>query len=64
MTEFIYKPDNYPGPIALDATPSKECDEYHKNSKVYVNFSNNITFLESFLKKHNIEYKEEREDGK
>ncbi len=59
MNEFIYKPDNYPGPVALDAIPSKECDEYQKNSKVCVKFANNITYLESFLKKHNIEYKDE-----
>jgi hypothetical protein len=30
-----------------------------EESKVYVKFSNNIYFDESFLKKHNIEYKPE-----
>lgn len=27
--------------IAMDATPSKECDEYHKRSKLQINFQNN-----------------------
>lgn len=30
-----------------------------EESKLYVKFSRNITFCESFLKKHNIEYKDE-----
>lgn len=34
---FIYRAENYPGPIAIDVKPSKECDEYHKNSKVQIN---------------------------
>ena len=28
--EFIYIPENYPGPIALDIKPSKELKEYHQ----------------------------------
>jgi hypothetical protein len=35
--EFTYLSENYPGPIAIDCKPSKECDEYHKNSKVQIN---------------------------
>lgn len=34
---FIYRPENYTGPVAIDCKPSKECDEYHKNSKVQIN---------------------------
>ncbi len=34
---FIYRPENYPGPIAIDCKPTKECDEYHKNAKVQIN---------------------------
>lgn len=34
---FIYLPDKYPGPIAMDAKPSKKCDEYHKNSCIQIN---------------------------
>ncbi len=37
---FVYKPDNYPGPIALNATPSKECKEYHENSCIQINIEN------------------------
>jgi hypothetical protein len=32
----VYRTKNYPGPIAIDATPSKECDEYHKNSQIQI----------------------------
>ena len=39
MTEFIYRPDNYRGPVALDATPSKECRKYHENSCVQINLA-------------------------
>ncbi len=35
----VYRPKNYTSPIALDATPSKECDEYHKNAQIQVNLS-------------------------
>ncbi len=59
MSEFIYKPDNYPGHLAIDCKPSKELEEYHQQSRIYVKFSRNISFSESFLKKHNIEYKAE-----
>lgn len=41
--EFIFKPENYSGPIAIDCKPSKECDEYHKNSKVYITLNEEIT---------------------
>lgn len=34
---FIIRPENYPGPMAIDCKPSKECDEYHQNSKVQIN---------------------------
>lgn len=32
---FVYVPDKYPGPIALNAKVSKELDEYHKKSSIY-----------------------------
>ena len=35
--EFVYKPENYPGPIAIDMKVSKELDEYHKNAKIQIN---------------------------
>lgn len=38
---FVYRPDLYSGPIAIDCKPSKECDEYHKNSVIY--FMNEMT---------------------
>ena len=34
---FVYRPDTYQGPIAINATPSKECKEYHKNSCIQIN---------------------------
>lgn len=37
MAEFIYRPENYIGPIALDAKPSSECKQYHKNSRIQIN---------------------------
>jgi hypothetical protein len=37
---FIYRTENYPGPIAIDCKPSKECDEYHKNSRIQINLGN------------------------
>ena len=37
---FVFKTDNYPGPIALDATPSKECREYHENSCIQIDVGN------------------------
>jgi len=40
---FIYIPEKYPGPIAIDMKPSKECDEYHKNSYIQVNMNNETT---------------------
>lgn len=40
----IYKPENYPGPIALNATMN-------------VKFSNDTILLKSFLDQKNIEYK-------
>lgn len=33
---FVYRPEKYDGPIAIDATPSKECREYHENSLIQV----------------------------
>ncbi len=36
-----------------------EIQKQPEESKIYVKFSNNIYFCESFLKKHNIEYKPE-----
>lgn len=35
--EFIYKPEKYPGPIAIDIKPSKELKEYHENSCIQIN---------------------------
>lgn len=37
--EIIYRPKNYPGPEALNAIPSKEMIDYHKNAKVQINLS-------------------------
>lgn len=34
---LIYRPDKYDGPTALNATPSEECKEYHKNSYIQIN---------------------------
>lgn len=34
---FVYRPQNYPGPIAQDAIVSDEMREYHKRSKVQIN---------------------------
>lgn len=36
---IVYKPKNYDRPIALNAIPSKECDEYHKNSFIQININ-------------------------
>lgn len=33
---------NYPGPIAINHIPSKECDEYHKSSYVQINMTEAI----------------------
>lgn len=38
----VYVPEKYPGPIALDATPSKECSEYHKNSCIQINANDGV----------------------
>jgi len=46
MSDFIYRPDNYPGPVAHNAT-------------LGVKFSNDILLLESFLIQQKIEYKPE-----
>jgi hypothetical protein len=37
MDEFVYRPENYIEPIALDAKPSEECERYHKNSCIQIN---------------------------
>ncbi len=38
MTDIhIFKSENYPGPMAIDVKPSKECREYHENSCIQVN---------------------------
>ena len=37
----------------------EKMDDQPEESKLYVKFSRNITFCESFLKKHNIEYFEQ-----
>jgi hypothetical protein len=34
----IYKPEKYEVPIAIDVKPSKELEDYHKNSVIQVNF--------------------------
>ncbi len=39
---FVYRPKNYPGPVAIDRKPSKECDEYHKNVKIQINITKNF----------------------
>lgn len=46
--ENIFRPKNYPGPIALDAIPSKECQEYHRNSSIQINMPN-----ECFIRRPN-----------
>lgn len=45
MSELIYKPT--------------EIEKSPEESKIYVKFSNNITFTESFLKSKNIPYNQE-----
>ncbi len=35
--EFVYVPENYPGPIAIHAIPSEKCKEYHKRAQVQIN---------------------------
>jgi hypothetical protein len=35
--EYVYIPEKYSGPLALNIKPSKECDEYHKNSYIQIN---------------------------
>ncbi len=42
--EFVIRPGNYTGPIAIDATPSPEMKEYHKNFKIQVNLPRNFEF--------------------
>ena len=37
VSEFVYIPEKYDGPIDLDCKPSKECDEYHKDSVIQIN---------------------------
>ncbi len=41
---FVYRPPMYYGSIAINAIPSVELKNYHRNSKVQINFPN--TFLE------------------
>lgn len=43
---FIYRPENYPGPIAINATPSKELKEYHENTCIQINIGD-----QSYVKK-------------
>lgn len=38
----VYVPKNYPGPIAIDATLSKEAEEYLKNGKIQINMSDEM----------------------
>lgn len=45
---FIYIPEKYDGSIALDAKPSKECEDYHKNSCIQINISDK-TILKKVL---------------
>lgn len=42
---FIYRPEKYEGPIAINATPSKEMIEYHKNSCIQVNMNDKTYFI-------------------
>ena len=37
---FLFRPEKYEGPIAIDRKPSKECDEYHKRFQIQVNIKN------------------------
>lgn len=34
---IVYRPKNYPGPIAIDMTPSEACREYHRNAEIQIN---------------------------
>ncbi len=42
LTDFIYIPPKNYGPRVLDAIPSKECREYHENSVIQINLSNEM----------------------
>lgn len=49
INEFIYRPEKYDGPIAIDIKPSKECIEYHKNYCIQFNLSKELYDLHSTI---------------
>ena len=48
---FFYKTEKYPGPVAIDMKPSKECQEYHQNSVIQIN-TKNKSLLKRLYEKH------------
>lgn len=42
MSEFVYIPPNYPGPIALDAKLSEEAKEYFSKSVLQFNIGDKV----------------------
>jgi len=46
---FVFKPEKYPGPIAINVIPSPELIEYHKNAKIQINVYGKI-YIEKIYK--------------
>jgi hypothetical protein len=34
FVEYVYRPKNYDGPLAIDNVPSEECKRFHENSSI------------------------------
>jgi hypothetical protein len=49
-TEWVYTPEIYTNPSAIDTNPSKECRKYHENSCIQINIDD-----QTIVKKINYE---------